>query len=343
MVAVNGIRVVAIALESCQQSIERSPIGCRLTKGESLQRAHIPFIVEVADLSWGQGHTSSYMTSVDHDMHALAHDLSDHIIIRMSRLFHFTRGGKNTCTPDWHCNGAHEPDHKVYIPISGSGFYDSGAGERELRPGTLYFIPGGRRHRYRCPEHFTVRWIHLHAVDHELNQRLSQLSDLSSWPTARWRHARSAWEGLDSFFASRDPALDLRLQALAAEIFSALMPTVSHVTDDEHLLRERLAPAATWLDENASRNPGLAVAAKKVNLSPVHFHRLATRAWGETPHARVQRVRLEYARALLRDHRDLSVAVIAQHCGFGNPFYLTRAFTQRFGMPPTVYRRRIMP
>ena len=276
-------------------------------------------------------------------MHALAHDLSDHIITYMSRLFHFTRGGKTVCTPAWNSSEVHESDHKVYIPVSGAGFYDAGAGEQELRPGRLYLIPGGRRHRYRCPDRLTVRWIHLHAVDHELNMRVSQLGDLTSWPTARWRHARSAWEGLDDFFTVRDPALDLRLQALTAELIAAIISALPPATDDDQPLRERLAIAAKWLDDHACRNPGLAVAAKKVDLSPVHFHRLATRAWGETPHARVQRVRLEHARNLLRDDRDLSVAVVAQRCGFGNPFYLTRAFTQRFGMPPTVYRRRITP
>ena len=276
-------------------------------------------------------------------MHALAHDLSDRIIARMSRLFHFTRGGKTICTPGWNSRGVHESDHKVYIPISGLGFYDAGAGERELRPGKLYFIPGGQRHRYRCPEKFAVHWIHLHAVDHALNLRVSQLGDLTSWPTARWRHARSAWEGLEDFFTIRDPSLDLRLQALTAELIAAILSTLPPATDNDQPLRQRLASAAKWLDDNACRNPGLAVAAKKVDLSPVHFHRLATRAWGETPHARVQRVRLEHARTLLRDDRDLPVAVIAQRCGFGNPFYMTRAFAQRFGMPPTVYRRRITP
>ena len=285
----------------------------------------------------------SYHLAAIATMHALAHDLSDPIIARMSRLFHFTRGGKTICTPDWASSGVHESDHKLYIPISGLGFYDVGGGEQELRPGKLYLIPGGRRHRYRCPERFTVRWIHLHAIDHELNLRVSQLGDLTSWPTTRWRHARSAWEGLDDFFTVRDPALDLRLQALVAEVVAEVLPKVTHTTDDDRAVRERLAPAASWLDDNACRNPGLAVAAKKVDLSSVHFHRLATRAWGETPHARVQRVRLEHARTLLRDDRDLSVAVVAQRCGFGNPFYLTRAFAQRFGMPPTVYRRRITP
>jgi len=276
-------------------------------------------------------------------MHALEHNLSDPIIVHMSRLSHFTRGGKTACTATWRTAGVHEPDHKLYIPISGLGFYDVGAGERELRPGKLYLIPGGRRHRHRCPDHFTVRWLHLHAVDHHLNLQLLKMTDLMSWPTAGWHHARSTWEGLDEFFTHRDPVLDLRLQALAAEVVAEILSRVPQTPDEDHALRERLAVAARWIDDNACRNPGLAVAAKKVDLSPVHFHRLATRAWGETPHARVQRVRLEHARALLRDHRDWSVAVVAQHCGFGNPFYLTRAFTQRFGMPPTAYRRRITP
>jgi len=261
----------------------------------------------------------------------------------MSRLFHFRHGGKTACTTTWRSSGVHEPDHKLYIPLTGYGFYDAGMGERELRPDHLYFIPGGRRHRYHCPQQLTLYWVHLHALDHDLDQRLNRLNDIHAWPCARWHHAQTAWAGLEQFFNFRDPAIDLRLQALIAELIATLLVHVPTPTDHDQELLLRLAPAAAWLDEHACSNPGLMAAAKRVDLSPVHFHRLATRCWGETPHARVQRVRLEHARALLRDDHDLSVAAIAERCGFGNPFYLTRAFTQRFGMPPTAYRRRVTP
>ena len=101
-----------------------------------------------------------------------------------------------------------------------------------------------------------------------------------------------------------------------------------------------MAPAAAWLDANACRNPPLATAARMAGLGPAHFHRLAVSAWGETPHARVQRVRLEQVRLLLST-TDLGISVIAERCGFGNPFYLTRAFGRRFGEPPSRHRARL--
>ncbi len=261
----------------------------------------------------------------------------------MSRLFHFLQGGSTICTSTWGSSGIHESAHKIYVPQSGRGFYDVGLGETELRAGRLYLIPGGRRHRYRCPHNFHVRWLHLHAVDHALDQLLAGIPAIRSWPIAHWHHAQSAWTALDDFFPHREPAADLRLQALLAEITAEIIGDVPPPPPEASIMRARLAPAAAWLDAHACANPQLARAAREAGLSPIHFHRLATRCWGETPHARVQRVRLEKSAAMLRNDRDTTVAVIAQHCGFTNPFYFTRAFTRRFGVAPTLYRRRAAP
>lgn len=276
-------------------------------------------------------------------MHAMDPHLSNHIIAAMSRMFHFITGGITACTPTWSSPPRIEPAHKLYVPVSGAGFYDVGASERELTPGWIYLIPSGRRHTHRCPHRFTVRWVHLHAVDQALDRQLARLTDIQVWPITRWKHARRAWEGLDAFFPQRPTATDLRLQALLADLTAEALDTLPPITPPDLAARERLATAATWLDARACTNPSLTAAARQAGLSAVHFHRLATRTWGETPHARVQRIRLERARDLLRSAHELPVAQIAERCGFANPFYFTRAFAKRFGMPPTAYRQRTAP
>lgn len=67
-------------------------------------------------------------------------------------------------------------------------------------------------------------------------------------------------------------------------------------------------------------------------LSPAHFAREFKRATQETPHAFVLRRRLERARQLLID--GWSIANAAQRCGFADQAHLSRAFKQRFGVPP---------
>ncbi len=259
----------------------------------------------------------------------------------MLGALHLVTGGFTHCTPAWDRGWHHQPHHKLYVVQRGAALYavDGGQGEQRLIPGQLYLIPGGRRQRNRCPSNFAVWWMHLHTDDQQLNAALTALPGIRAWSV---RGRPPVWQLLADFFAKRPAASELRLQGLLAGLLADVLGDQPHTADVDGLnsLRARLAPAAAWLDANACSNPSLATSARISGLGPAHFHRLAVEAWGETPHARVQRVRLEQVRQLLST-TELTITAIAERCGFGNPFYLTRAFARRFGEPPSRHRARL--
>ena len=250
---------------------------------------------------------------------------------------HFSLGGFTRCTPLWNRGWHHESQHKLYVPKCGSAWYNSGHGEVKLVPGQLYLIPGGRRQRSRCPRQFEVWWAHFSALDTQIAAALMNQPHIRAWPT---RNRAPAWELLGSFFTERPTTAELRLVSLLTDLLADLVMDQPVENTEIIRLRARLAPAAAWLDANAGTNPPLSTAAQMAGMGPAHFHRLAVTAWGETPHARVQRVRLERVRELLSTTDD-TITAIAEQCGFGNPFYLTRAFRQRYGEPPSSSRARV--
>ena len=74
-------------------------------------------------------------------------------------------------------------------------------------------------------------------------------------------------------------------------------------------------------------------------LSPFHFHRLFTAVVGEPPAEYVRRLRLERAaHELSTTHR--AVADIGREAGYGSQSAFTRAFGERFGCAPGVFRER---
>src|SRR5262249_15406778 len=75
-------------------------------------------------------------------------------------------------------------------------------------------------------------------------------------------------------------------------------------------------------------------------LSPFHFHRLFARAFGETPHSFVTRMRLDRARALLAaDH--LPVTEICLAVGYDSLGSFSTLFRSRTGMTPAEFRRTV--
>lgn len=77
--------------------------------------------------------------------------------------------------------------------------------------------------------------------------------------------------------------------------------------------------------------------AKVAGFSPFHFHRVFRMLVGETLAQFVRRVRLERALAMLCRQPDRSLTEVAIACGFASSSDFSRAFKQRYGVPPSAF------
>ena len=73
-------------------------------------------------------------------------------------------------------------------------------------------------------------------------------------------------------------------------------------------------------------------------LSRFHFLRAFKVATGVTPHRYLSDLRLDHAKALLRQG-DISLGDLAQACRFTSQANFSRAFRRAVGMSPGAYRR----
>jgi LacI family transcriptional regulator len=76
----------------------------------------------------------------------------------------------------------------------------------------------------------------------------------------------------------------------------------------------------------------------RVPISRSSLERRFRKAIGRSPHEEIRRVRLERARRLLLE-TTLNLAQIAVRSGFSSPSYLSKAFSDAFGRPPSQYRK----
>ena len=237
-------------------------------------------------------------------------------------------GGWHVCGPEWRGGWRHEPHSKLYVVRRGTADYDCGAGWRTLRPGRIHLIPGDRRHRYRCPRRMELWWLHVLPDDQRIAAQLAALRDLREWPQAGHR---PRWTLAEGYVRTRPWPATLALSGLLLDLLADLPPPGPAPS-------RRLAGVAEWLEQTALRNPPLAEIARQAGLSPSQLTRLARVEWGETPHARVVRLRLQHARALLLTS-DLTLAAIARRCAYADAPTFSKAFRARHGQPPDGYRR----
>ena len=75
-------------------------------------------------------------------------------------------------------------------------------------------------------------------------------------------------------------------------------------------------------------------------MSHVSFTNRFNKAAKQKPVAYLASVRLYHA-CILLDTTDLTVAEVADRCGFENQFYFSRCFAKKYGLPPSGWRGRI--
>jgi AraC-like DNA-binding protein len=85
------------------------------------------------------------------------------------------------------------------------------------------------------------------------------------------------------------------------------------------------------------RPVSLSDVAAQANLSPYHFLRVHKRAYGETPHEFLTRLRIEKAKTLLAKGSH-NVTEACFEVGFSSLGSFSNLFAYRVGLPPSEYR-----
>lgn len=97
---------------------------------------------------------------------------------------------------------------------------------------------------------------------------------------------------------------------------------------------QRINRAIDYIVQNLDRPLRLESVARVASFSPFHFHRIFRLLLGETLNAFVRRLRLERALGMLSHQPRRSLTEIALACGFATSSNFSRAFKERYGVPP---------
>lgn len=102
----------------------------------------------------------------------------------------------------------------------------------------------------------------------------------------------------------------------------------------------RLCRSRDFLAASLDQRVALVDAASEACLSPFHYHRLFARAFGETPHDFLTRMRIDRAKELLaRDDRSVTEVCLAS--GYESLGSFSTRFRSSVGRSPSDYRREL--
>ncbi len=100
----------------------------------------------------------------------------------------------------------------------------------------------------------------------------------------------------------------------------------------------RMEQVLSWIRRHLHEQLSAATLAQQMGVSESHFRRVFQQAMGSPPHRYIHRLRLERVRELLL-RTDLSIARIANDCGFKGQSHMTASFHQLYGVTPARLRQ----
>ena len=95
------------------------------------------------------------------------------------------------------------------------------------------------------------------------------------------------------------------------------------------------------LEDEPHRSLRLIDVARRAGVTEKHLCRLFQQSLGHSPMNTFRLLKLRLSLALL-SRSNLAINEIADRCGFGNPLYFTRCFTQTYGASPSAIRKQLL-
>lgn len=205
--------------------------------------------------------------------------------------------------------------------------------ERTFRPGQLTLIPAHAE--TTCTTNGPTSFLHLYVGAGLLASAIDLPLTLPGRELFEDRVVGSQLLHMARVASLPGPNTALEIETCALEIWARLARKAPPRS------RGGLSAAAlarvTAMLHDLGETPNIGELASAVGLSPRHFARLFKVSTGKAPHVYVRDLRIERAKALLRD-RKLRIVDVSLAVGFGNPSHFAHTFRQVTGLTPLEYR-----
>ena len=107
-----------------------------------------------------------------------------------------------------------------------------------------------------------------------------------------------------------------------------------------HSMSSYIAETIAYIKENYFEDITLPALASKCAISPEHLSRIFKRDTGFGVSEYLSIIRLQQAQLLLRQDPSLSVAKVAEMCGFSDSNYFSKRFKATYGISPLSFRKQ---
>ena len=233
---------------------------------------------------------------------------------------------------EWRGGFSTPPHSRLYFIIDGSFFIVGRDGERrEFTQGQVCLIPSGYSYSFGCEKYMRQAYFHLRLSG---GGGLDMLGLCERPLTAEFSGCERVWELLCG-----DSRLDtLRAEGEVYRALDALLPRESAVWDGQGY-SEEIERAVRFITEGPTVALTLSEVAREAHIAEStlskKFRREVGMSVGEYIDSQVMLRAADELHAGVR-----SVYEISEELGFCDQFYFSRRFKEKYGISPSLYRKK---
>ncbi len=223
---------------------------------------------------------------------------------------------------------------RLYLISSGQGYLDTGGCRVTLNPGYAYFVPAGLTFDYGCRRRMEKLYFHLHLIKpngYDLADGLPFISKCSLerdvLPKMRQHYNGNRWE--DVLLLEQEIRIITLKLLQQYNIMEETLITYSSLTEE----------AMRYIQSNLSAGMSTKQVADALFVSDNTLTRRFRQETGKTIHQYIEDMVFQTACKHLTDSEQ-SLREISDALGFCDSFYFSRRFRERYGEPPSHYRKR---
>lgn len=232
---------------------------------------------------------------------------------------------------NWMILNANRPFWIIYWnPVPGARIFCNGV-EFEPEKDKIYLIPPHTRFTGRAYKPFIQFAVHFHAeapFDRVVNKMLE-------FPSATV--APLIMNITDTNTKLQNAIL---LQQIILNVLSQI-PMEAFQPQKKSVLDPRIREILQFIEKDPGGRHTVKSLSKRVKMSVNNFHRKFIEGADTSPKQYLLRVRLEYAKKLLRETK-MTIDEIALASGFMDRYHFSKAFKSYFLYPPVIFRKEII-
>ncbi len=235
----------------------------------------------------------------------------------------------------WRNDFAKAPFTRIYYVTRGTGLVEYSDGRIELKPGSIYVLPAESEFSYRCESFLEKLYFHVNLL------RADQSDLLAKLPTCvvlKNREAQIA-QALECWERGDNASIFLLKTMLYQTVCEAIAQTGADFGRPEDF-SPIVARALSLIQSNLHAGLTARRIAEKLYLSESLVQKRFKQEIGIPLGKYCQELILREAERRLR-MTSQSIQEVSDGLGFCDPFYFSRSFKRRYGVPPSQYRKNL--